>query len=48
MSHAASSIHELVADDIEMKLTNATLVGKASVVAWGAQTGLRLTAQRRT
>jgi SnoaL-like domain len=33
----ASSIHELVTDDIEMKLTNATLVGKASVVAWGTK-----------
>ncbi len=33
----ASSIHELVTDDVEMKLTNATLVGKASVVAWGAK-----------
>jgi hypothetical protein len=31
----AGSIHELVADDVEMKLTNATLVGKDAVVAWG-------------
>jgi hypothetical protein len=33
----ASSIHELVADDVEMTLTNATMRGKDDVVAWGAK-----------
>jgi SnoaL-like domain len=33
----ASSIHELVTDQVEMRLTNATLVGKDAVVEWGAK-----------
>jgi hypothetical protein len=31
----ASSIHELVADDIEMVLTKGTMIGKDAVKSWG-------------
>jgi SnoaL-like domain len=33
----ANSVHELVTDDVEMTLTNATMRGKPDVVDWGSR-----------